>query len=142
MAIPAYQNYTIRAKVSEGLSLSSALKTAINESFQSKGPSTMLCNTANTCKAIGTEVLDATALAGNANVNSVTSDATGIISIQYKTSVLPAGANTLTLNPVAADGTTAVNLSTANAGTQVNWKCGGTGTNVDSKFLPANCRGT
>lgn len=53
IAIPAYQNYTIRAKVSEGLSLSSALKTAINESFQSKGPSSMACTNAATCTTIG-----------------------------------------------------------------------------------------
>lgn len=33
IAIPTYQNYTIRAKVSEGLSLASALKTKINEKF-------------------------------------------------------------------------------------------------------------
>ena len=34
VALPAYQDYTIRAKVSEGLSLSSALRTAISETFQ------------------------------------------------------------------------------------------------------------
>lgn len=142
VAIPAYQNYTVRAKVSEGLTLSNALKTAINESFQSKGPSSMACNDAATCKAIGTDPLDATALAGNKNVASVVSADTGIITITYKTSVLPADNNVLTLNPVGADGTTALNLSTANAGTQVNWRCGGTGTNIDSKYLPANCRGS
>lgn len=142
IAIPAYQNYTIRAKISDGLSLSSALKTAINESFQSKGPSSMACTDAATCTAIGTNPLDATALAGNANVTSITSDATGIISIAFKPSVVPAAANTLTISPVAADGTTALDLSSAaNAGAQVNWKCGGVAaTTVDSKFLPANCR--
>lgn len=141
IAIPAYQNYTIRAKISDGLSLSSALKTAINESFQSKGPSTMLCNNATTCAAIGTNELDATALAGNPNVTSVTSGATGIISIAFKPAVVPATANKLTINPVAADGTTALALNAAaNAGAQVNWKCGGTGTTVEAKFLPANCR--
>lgn len=143
IAIPAYQNYTIRAKVSEGLTLASGLKTAINETFQSKGPSDMTCTSSATCTTLGASVLDTTALAGNANVDSVTSDKTGIISIAYKPAVLPAATNTLTLNPVAADGTTTVDLSdAANAGTQVNWKCGATaaGTTVDSKFLPANCR--
>ena len=140
IAIPAYQNYTVRAKVSEGLTLSNALKTAINESFQSKGPSKMGCTDADTCKLIGTDPLDETALAGNANVLSVTSDDSGIISITYKTSVLPDGANTLTLNPVEADGTTALDLETADAGTQVNWQCGGEGTEIDPKFLPSNCR--
>lgn len=101
----------------------------------------MECKDAATCKALGTNPLDATALAGNKNVTSVLSDSTGIISIAYKPAVLPAGSNTLTLNPVAADGTTALDLSAdANAGTQVNWQCGGKGTTIDSKFLPANCR--
>ena len=37
IAIPAYQNYTIRAKVTEGLSLADAAKTAIAEGFESGG---------------------------------------------------------------------------------------------------------
>ncbi|MGB1311508.1 MAG: pilin, partial [Leucothrix sp.] len=35
IALPAYQDYTIRARVSEGLTLSSALKTSIVEAFNS-----------------------------------------------------------------------------------------------------------
>ncbi len=37
IAIPAYQDYTIRAQVSEGLSLASAAKTAVGESFLNTG---------------------------------------------------------------------------------------------------------
>jgi len=37
IAIPAYQDYTIRAKVSEGLNLADAAKTAVSEGFQSNG---------------------------------------------------------------------------------------------------------
>lgn len=37
IAIPAYQNYTIRAKVTEGLSLADSAKTAVAEGFQSNG---------------------------------------------------------------------------------------------------------
>src|SRR5207344_1484785 len=37
IAIPAYQDYTIRAKVTEGLNLADAAKTAVAESFQSGG---------------------------------------------------------------------------------------------------------
>ena len=85
--------------------------------------------------------MDATALAGNLNVESVTSAANGIITITYKPAVVPATANRLTINPVAANGTTALDLSAAaNAGAQINWKCGGTGTNLDAKYRPANCR--
>lgn len=37
VAIPAYQNYTVRAKVTEMLSVGSAAKTEISEGFQSGG---------------------------------------------------------------------------------------------------------
>ncbi len=37
IAIPAYQDYTIRAQVTEGLSLASAAKTAVGEYFMNKG---------------------------------------------------------------------------------------------------------
>src|SRR6202167_2536652 len=37
IAIPAYQDYTVRAKVTEGLNLADAAKTTVAESFQSGG---------------------------------------------------------------------------------------------------------
>ena len=141
VALPAYQDYTIRAKISEGLVLSSGLKTAITETFQSAGPRTMVCSTQTECDAIGATVLDTTALAGNKNVASVVSAANGIITVTYKTAVVPASESKLEVKPVGADGTTAVDLSAAAAGTQINWVCAPAAANpVKSKYLPANCR--
>ena len=37
IAIPAYQDYTVRAKITEGLNLASAAKTTVSEGFQSGG---------------------------------------------------------------------------------------------------------
>ena len=37
IALPAYQDYTIRAQVSEGLSLASGARTAVTEYFQNTG---------------------------------------------------------------------------------------------------------
>jgi len=37
IAIPAYQDYTIRAQVTEGLNLASAVKTGVSESFANTG---------------------------------------------------------------------------------------------------------
>lgn len=139
VALPAYQDYTIRAKISEGLTLSSALKTAITETFQSKGPSAMTCDADATCETLGATWLGTTALAGNANVASIESDATGIITITYKTSVVPAGAETVLISPVGPDGTTALDLSTAAAGSQISWTCKLNNT-VQTKYLPAACR--
>lgn len=139
VALPAYQDYTIRAKVSEGLVLSSALKTAITETFQSQGPSKMACTDDATCNSIGATLLDTTALAGNKNVSSITSADSGIITIAYKASVVPSSANTLLLTPVDATGGTAIDLSTVQAGTQINWSCSKDGT-LEQKYRPANCR--
>lgn len=142
VALPAYQDYTIRAKISEGLTLSSGLKTAITETFQSAGPRSMVCGTQAQCDEIGATALDTTALAGNKNVDSVASVASGIITVTYKASVVPTSENKLEIKPVAADGTTAFDLSSAaNAGAQVNWVCAPAATGgVKVKYLPANCR--
>ena len=37
IAIPAYQDYTVRGKITEGLSLAAAAKTAVSEGFESNG---------------------------------------------------------------------------------------------------------
>ena len=37
IAIPAYQDYTIRAQVTEGMNLAAAAKAAVSESFTNKG---------------------------------------------------------------------------------------------------------
>ncbi|MGK2915637.1 MAG: pilin [Porticoccaceae bacterium] len=140
VALPAYQDYTIRAKVSEGLVLATALKTSISENFQSRGPSSMACTDATTCAVVGATSLDATALGGNRNVASITSAANGVITITYKPAVVPAGANTLFFTPVAANGTTPVVLSTlANAGVQFSWTCVVDGT-LAQKYRPAACK--
>ena len=133
VALPAYQDYTIRAKISEGLVLASALKTAISETHQSKGPGTKACTTQPTCDVIGTTVMNTAAMAANRNVDSVTSDNEGIITILYKAAVVPTGANTVFIVPTPADLSDA-----ANAGATISWACT-TGT-VQQKYRPAACR--
>ena len=139
VALPAYQDYTIRAKVSEGLVLSGGLKTGIAETYQSKGAGSMACTGTGDCGGIGTTPPPATN-----NVTSVVSNAAGEITITYNTAMLASGTNVLTLTPW--DGALAtpavVNLSTA-AGASIVWKCGTSGggsTTVNSKYLPATCR--
>ena len=134
VALPAYQDYTIRAKVSEGIVLSSALKTAISETFQSAGPQTMTCTDTTSCDKIGATPMDATALTSNKNVTSVLSAADGTITILFKPAVVKSGENALVIKP-----TPDLNLD-ASAGQQVAWQCGATGTTVKAKFLPSNCR--
>jgi len=138
VALPAYQDYTIRAKVSEGLVLSGGIKTAIEETYQSKGAGDMTCSDSATCGAIGASQAPKTG-----NVNSVTSDSTGLITIDYNTAVVGTG-HILYLQPY--DGSLAtpavVNLDTAATATIV-WKCGyqaAATSTVLQKYLPATCR--
>ena len=85
VALPAYQDYIIRAKVSEGLALSSGLKTAISETFQTKGPVNMTCTTAVDCATLGASPMGTAELASNKNVDSITSAAS------FKSAKLVAG---------------------------------------------------
>jgi len=140
VALPAYQTYTTRAKVSEGLVLSDQLKVAISETFHAKGPSSMACSDLATCATIGTTPLDAAALLGNANVSSITSDAAGVIDIRYKLAATPAGADSLLVTPVNSTGATALDLGdSANAGARLSWSCKLAGT-LAGPFRPAACR--
>ena len=120
IAIPAYTDYTTRARVTEGLSLASAAKTTIAENAQS-----------------GTSPLSIgwTSPGSTQNVSSVSVNATnGIITITY-TSV--AGNGTLTLSPQA--GGSALTAGTPPT-TEITWVCGTTSDTLNNKFRPANCR--
>lgn len=135
VALPAYQDYTIRTKVSEGLVLAGALKTAIVETHQSRGPATKLCNNAATCATLGATPMDAAqaAMIANRNVHSVVSDAAGVITVKYKPAVVPDAASTILIVPTPADLSDA-----ASAGANVTWDCT-TGT-VEQKYRPSACR--
>ena len=139
VAIPAYQDYTIRAKVTEGLSLASSYKTAISETFASKGPTGMVaCVDAASCEQMGI-----TYVANNKNVSSVVTTAPGIITITYSTAVVPATANKLSLVP-QTNAATPVDLDLslpASAGTPFQWACRPAATTpITNKYVPANCR--
>ena len=111
IALPAYQDYTKRSHVSEGMALAAAAKVAVTEYYASEGAFPADNATAG---------LDA-AIVGNA-VTSVV-NAGGTITVTFNAKVT-AGA-TLILVPTAAGGS-------------ITWTCN-TGT-VDDKYLPANCR--
>lgn len=115
VAIPAYQDYTIRARVTEGLNLASSAKLAVAETTMSNGGTLPA-----TAAAAGYTVPAATA-----NVASI-GIANGVITITYTaTAGGAAGANTIVLTP------------TVQAGNEITWTC--TSTMPDS-YVPANCR--
>ncbi len=148
VALPAYQDYTTRAKVSEGLVLSDGIKLAVSETLQARGVgASFACNNAATCGSIG-----ASAVTPTTNIAGLVSLATGEIQITYNGAASGVGAatNLLYLAPYADIGAGAVVIvDLSNAATtvvgQLQWKCGyqnttGTATTVLAKYLPANCR--
>lgn len=114
VAIPAYQDYTIRAKVTEALSLASAAKTAISEYYATNGT----LPDSNS----GAGIASSTSITGN-NVSSVAVTTAG--SIQVTMSGNPIAGNTMVLSP------------TTNGGA-IKWDCSG-GT-LPSKYRPSSCR--
>ena len=129
VALPAYQDYTIRAKMSEVILAASACRTTITEVWQSGGT---------------------TPGAGNWGCEGVTSKYVGGVAttddgkVTVTTQGLGAANGAVTMVPVNAAGTalTAANMSAGQA--IFAWRCGNNpidGTSVAARYLPATCRG-
>jgi type IV pilus assembly protein PilA len=137
VALPAYQDYTTRAKITEGLSLAASAKTALTETFASRGAIDMSQGTLT-----GYSPIVAGANSTN-NVLSLAPSPSGVITITFQPGVVPVGSNVLTISP-----TFALNDS-LQVGNTVVWNCGaangnagiGAGsTNIQLKFLPSACK--
>lgn len=116
IAIPAYQDYTKRARVTEGLSLASAAKTSVSEYYASN----------NAFPDNNASAGLATTISGT-SVSDVQLSTSGVITITYKP-VVDSTTNKLQLTPTAGSGA-------------VTWKCAAPATNgVPSNWLPSNCR--
>jgi type IV pilus assembly protein PilA len=153
IAIPAYQDYTVRAKVSEGMVLADGAKVGVAESYIDNGfPGIVAYNTefsanpaANTSKYVTSITID---------------DTTGVITVDLAQAgvngISQLGANSIiTFSPVIGSGATAVTLAAAaaagTAGT-VDWYCAGATQNqkdvagigvlgtVEARYLPQSCK--
>ncbi|MCH7508420.1 MAG: pilin [Proteobacteria bacterium] len=137
IAIPAYQDYTIRAQVTEGLNLSAALKASVSEEFADSGlwPADLA--------ALGITNSPSGRYVNDLILNN------GTISVTYgndsNATLATAGANLLTIKPWVS-----LNLD-------VVWACGNSGmpagtgeaptgpsdtiaTTVPDKYMPSACR--
>ena len=113
IALPAYQDYTKRSHVTEGLSLAGSAKMGVTEFYASNG--TFPTNNASVGLATSADIK------GNA-VNSVSVSGTQI---------------TITYNTKVISSATIVMAATTSAGS-VGWNC--KGGNLDGKYRPSNCR--
>lgn len=133
IALPAYQDYTVRAKVSEGAVAASALKVGVMDMFADRGVAGLAAYTAIIVADQANLVTD--------KITAVATDAsTGVITITLGgIPQLTAVGTALTYTPTIADAA----ISDANATGTVEWKCNpadSEGTTIDPKYLPAVCR--
>jgi len=115
IAIPAYQDYTIRAQVTEGLSLASGSKTAVAEYYQNRGS----YPTTNSLAGVA----DAASIFGN--FTTLTTIALGTITVTYGNNAnAKILASTIQLIPTDRGGST-------------EWDCSST---ILDRYLPTQCR--
>ena len=128
VALPAYKDYTVKAKVSEVILASSQCRTTIAETYQSAPAGTAPGANGWGCGEGTTSTKYVTSVATDANgVITVTAQATGEALVDGKT---------ITLTPQTAAGAA---LTIAAIPTQVGtFKCAA-GT-MDKKFLPGSCK--
>ncbi|WP_104505679.1 pilin [Acinetobacter indicus] len=135
VAIPAYQDYTKRAKVSEGIALASAAKTAVVENAASAAKYSLGYSQPTATKDVKSVVID---------------DKTGQITITFAAPVQDDG--TIILRPYTGAVGSAAALPDSEAAytppaTQINWACGAKGAaapavegTLEAKLAPSNCR--
>ena len=109
IAIPAYQDYTVRAKVTEGLGLASSAKVAIAEGFQSNDMAGVSA-AANAWNAAFVQTKYVANIAPDA--------ATGTIVVTYSATVPQISGGTVTLSPFI----NSVALATGQTGA-IDWAC-------------------
>ena len=126
VALPAYQDYTVRAKVSELILAASSCRTNITEVTQSS---------ASSLPAAGAWGCESTSPVSQ-YVASVATDANGMVTVTAQNiSAITSPNNTITLTPYIS--TTAATVPTAGSSIQ-RWVCSGS---ILPKYRPGSCRG-
>lgn len=129
IAVPAYQNYIIRSKVSEAISAIDMARTAVSETFQTTG---VVPGKNISAGLPGTQASVASKYVSNLQVGT-----NGVITANVQGTNSDADTKTVIYVPYQGDGTTQL-TSGQNYSGPIVWKCqGGT---VPSKYLPAICR--
>lgn len=114
VALPAYQDYTTRAKMSEVIVMAAPAKLAVAETSSSLGGLASL-----TVSNSGYTFSGATKYVSNVAITP----GTGVVTV---TSTVPNAGGSITLTPAAV------------GNGQLRWTCAATG--IDAKYLPQECR--
>jgi type IV pilus assembly protein PilA len=121
VALPAYQDYTVRARVSEALVMASGAKATISE------------NAVNAASALDIGVDDIASGSNLKNVSTMQTSNTGVITV---VTTAAAGAVTLTLTPTSNGNALAVNAIPTGP---IVWTCRVSAT-AANKYVPSECR--
>ena len=121
VAIPAYQDYTVRAKITEVMGLGASAKTSISEYYSSMGE------------------MPKTTDAKDTGINTTPAQSTYVSTIAYNQTSSTVATVTYTLANLIteANGKTLVFTGTGSSN-GVQWTCDAG--NAPDKYLPANCR--
>lgn len=149
VALPAYQDYTMRAKMTEVVLAASGCRTAITETVQSVSGTTLPAANTWGCEA-GITVSGTAIPAPSKYVATVETTNAGRVIVTttgLNNRVAAAGGAYTTggivwLSPFYNNAGTPTALGNSNVGVTIfEWRCGPATTNgVDPKFLPGSCR--
>ncbi len=132
VALPAYQDYTIRAKMSEVILAMSACRTSITEVYQS----------GSSAPGAGNWGCEISAGTGSKYVNAISTDDNGKVTATVQSISTSVDTSVVTLVPMQNNTTPATYSGSAQS--LFGWRCGNStddGTTVPGKFLPGSCRG-
>jgi type IV pilus assembly protein PilA len=117
IAIPAYQDYTVRARVTEGLSLANAAKILVEDTFTSGGSGAI-------GSLVSTWIVQSTPTVSYVSVTNA-----GLVTVGYSASG-PAAAMTgvITLSP------------SLSVGAPITWTCSVGAATTMFRYVPQNCR--
>jgi len=128
IALPSYQNYSLRAKVSEAILALSACRTTVTELYQgagtAPGANNWGCESAGSSKYVG----------------SLSTSDNGMVSATLQ-NLGPVNGKIITMAPLV-NSTTAADVTIDLGKGLFGWRCGsaGDGTTLDPRYLPGSCR--
>ena len=133
IAVPKYQDYIAKTRVTEGLSLAAGAKLAVTEVYSSKGAADMAVATDSTFKSTVTN-----------SIKDIKIEKSGAILITYQNSVAPDGANILSIIPVndaSSNAIVALDLSLKGEQPWAGiWSCKSPATTLPAKLQPSDCK--
>lgn len=135
VALPAYQDYTVKAKVSEVILAASACRSSVVGIVQSSSAVDVTTVLPNACDdSVATKYVKSVTVSANGNIT--------VLADEINLTVLTAATNALTLAPIQT-GTNALVGITDGGKTIAGWRCGSSvdGTTIPAKYLPGSCRG-